>query len=257
MIVLTEPKTRMRGLRRAQGQVARGLVRASNHRLTMPSISIAEPLTLACWAYPLVAASVNQCLMSIRVDYLTSGSFVGLILDNSNPSLLSAAAWVAAYSASSKSGVVANRWQHMAGVYSAANNKRAYLDGVAATANTTNRGTDASLDAYIGYFARGVSTGPFGGQLHWPCIWSAALTAGEIQSLARGTPPWEIRPQSIVACPDMQSLYDPYLRATWTNSGTTIAEPPRLYRPRKTLFIPQAAPSTGKLLLMRRRRMYA
>jgi len=80
------------------------------------------------------------------------------------------------------------------------------------------------------------------GRLFWSCAHNAVLTPGEIAALgnrSNPTPPWEIRPESIVSMPNMRTLWDPYTRDRWTLDGTRPANPPWIWRPRQvSMYVP-------------------
>jgi hypothetical protein len=119
-------------------------------------------------------------------------------------------------------------WFHGAGVWSAINNRTAYVDGGSPSTNTTSR-TPSGIDrSIIGSY---VSSNYTDGQIAEIGVWNAALTATEIFSLSRGVTCDQVRPQSLVFyAPLIRDLSDlAQGRALTNNNGATVADHPRIY----------------------------
>jgi hypothetical protein len=119
----------------------------------------------------------------------------------------------------------ANEWVHLAAVFSSTTSRQAYLNGVGGTLNTFNVGTqDATINILVGNLTAG--------RIAEAAIWSAALSADEIASLAKGVSCNLVRPQSLIYyAPLIRNLQDVKggLAITNTNSAT-VADHPRIYR---------------------------
>ncbi len=94
------------------------------------------------------------------------------------------------------------------------------------TANVTNTQIPANLDrTTYGYLGDSTPGSPFNGRIFWPCIWNVVLNESERARLVSGVPPWYVRAESIVSCPNLKTLYDPFMQLSFTNTGTIIANP--------------------------------
>ena len=61
-------------------------------------------------------------------------------------------------------------------------------------------------------------------------MWREALTAGEVNSLAKGFPPKKVRPQSLYTyIPLVRNIQDTQKALTLTNTNATAANHPRVY----------------------------
>ena len=126
--------------------------------------------------------------------------------------------------------IAVNEWVHYAGVIQSASNRSLYVRGIL-QANTT---TPDSVATPFQTFTTGARVGPGAyadSDIAEVGIWSVALTAAEIASLAKGMTCDKIRPQSLV-------FYTPLVRdlndqkgglALTNNNGATVANHPRIY----------------------------
>jgi hypothetical protein len=208
----------------------------------------ALPITLACWfKCPAGGGSQSHSLFSLSgtAGYYCPGFDIGVQLGGFQASAYSDDGTVAISGVAS---YTANTWQHAVGVFTSTTSRTAYLNGSAATTNTTNRTyTGSSLNGF------GIHYGPtslFGGAESNYAVaecaaWNVALTADEIAALADGFSPQLIRPSALVA-------YYPLIRHTVTNgstvpdkrggqnltvtgTGLSIVEHPRIIYPKRAL----------------------
>jgi hypothetical protein len=191
----------------------------------------AVPLTISCWYYPTL--NVGTVLVAIG----TSGG-VDRFQIGSNPASAPASAAVVqggTVGSATVSGTASlSTWNHAAGVFSANNNRVAYWNGTAGTAETTSA-TPSGINR-INLAARYIVTlgNFFTGGLAEVAIWNAALTAAEIAELAAGFNPRLIRPQSIVYFNRLiNASQDIRGGLTLTNVGgaTTVSTHPRIIYP--------------------------
>lgn len=129
-------------------------------------------------------------------------------------------------------GYTTNVWAHACGVFASATSRTSYINGVAATANTTSITTGTFDRMYIGATrAASANTNFLNGSIAEVGVWSVALTANEIASLADGVACIHVRPQSLVFYgPLIRQLIDIKARATLTNNATaTVATHTRIY----------------------------
>lgn len=202
------------------------------------------PFSMACWCRH--DALVNYS--SLFGCYSSTTNDTHRLLSDSSGNLW-AQSYQAGGGASQKSGLTTGTWQHCAGVWSASNSRTAYVNGSAATTNTTSVTPTLNRTA-IGYDWGGVSTGYYlNGQVAEAAIWGAALTAAEILSLAAGVSPRLIRPQSLLAHWEIVGKVSPEPDAVggyaFTLNNTPTAYPhPRMMR-RRPLRYPRIAPAVA------------
>ena len=224
-------------------QPARKLSGSQYITRTSPVVT-ATPLTVAFWTLASNPSSVGYIFHTCD----NSDNAIGVIGVSAGGITLGA--YSDSGSSKSTKFVPASRWFHGAAVFSSVSSRLIYLDGVPGSTSSTTTTVTFTRARWGAGALYGDS--PYTGLLQWPCIWNVALNLPEIRLLSSRVPPWLIRPQSIVSCPDLQTLYDPYLHASWTNTGTTLVTPRPFVRPRNQIYLPRTA---GGLLLERRRKM--
>jgi hypothetical protein len=87
-----------------------------------------------------------------------------------------------------------NQWFNALGVFASTTSRTAYVNTTAGNTETSTRSITTEISIRIGRRATGNA---FTGQLAEFAIWNVALTADEINSLAKGFKPTRIRPQSL------------------------------------------------------------
>ncbi len=139
------------------------------------------------------------------------------------------------FRADTTSGFSSNTWTHACGVHASASSRTAYVNGGSSGSNTSvatlsNTGINSVL---VGAQSNLTfpTTSYTSGFIAEVGIWNAALTAGEIASLAKGMACDKVRPQSLVFyAPLVRNLVDPRGGITITNNnGATVANHPRVY----------------------------
>lgn len=191
------------------------------------------PLTMACWFYP-NNVTTRYTLMSLSNDlinwigggYLMSamgnvaGDPVGIGTDQNG---ITAANSTAGYNAAT--------WNHACGVFTSTTSRTVYLNGGNSATNTVSHSPTApNAGLRIARFINNFSF-YLAGQIAECGIWSAALNADEVASLAKGMTCDKVRPQNLV-------FYAPLVRdlidqkggiAITNNNAATIANHPRIY----------------------------
>jgi hypothetical protein len=122
-------------------------------------------------------------------------------------------------------------WHHLA-VTVASNNGSFYLDGAAdGTFTRGNPGTAGGQTKSIA--AQFDGQAPFNGTLAEMAVWSTALSAAEVASLANGFSPLLIRPSALVAVWPLLGPFNPELDL-WKNNlaGTLVNGPAAAAHPR-------------------------
>jgi hypothetical protein len=130
----------------------------------------------------------------------------------------------------STTGCTSGVWHHACGVHTSLSSRTIYLDGGSSATNTATLTTSGIDSLYIASFEPG-SSSDLDGQIAEVGIWSVALTAAEIASLAKGMTCDKVRPQSLVFyAPLVRDLIDAKGGLTITNNnGATVAAHPRVY----------------------------
>lgn len=203
------------------------------------AIRTTTPMTFACWA-KWNTLGTNTMLMSIGDNAATTALLNRFRLNKNASDILQATAANTTTSGNSASGTIAatNTWYHCAAVFTSSTSRVGYLDGVVGTANTTSITPGSLDDTTIGASTfTGGSIGTYmDGQIAEAGIWSVALTADEITSLAKGMSPSMIRPASLIAYWPLTSRSNPEIELhnnyDMTVNGATAADHPRVYMPR-------------------------
>lgn len=89
-------------------------------------------------------------------------------------------------------------WAHCAGVWASETSRTAYLNGVAATTNTTAVSV-SGIDAVALGYNKGSAAAYLNAAVAEVGVWNVALTADEIAALSKGVSPLLIRPTSLIA----------------------------------------------------------
>lgn len=120
-------------------------------------------------------------------------------------------------------------WHHAAGVFSAANNRVPYFNGLAGTPNTVSRAQATLNSVHIG--TRVGLTDGFMGSIAEVGVWNAALNPDEIMSLSDGMTCDKVRPQSLVFyAPLVRDLIDVKGGLTFVmNNSPYPVDHPRVY----------------------------
>ena len=189
-----------------------------------------KPFTLACW-FNSDTVTANQYLVSL--SEASGGAWAisahgGLSGDPVLAIQTQGTGWAASTAA-----YTANTWNHACGVFNATNSRTVYLNGGNNATNTASEGTrPAATNLHIGVTRfNGSFTQHTNGRIAEVGIWSAALTAAEIASLADGMTCDKVRPQSLVFyAPLVRDLQDTKGGLVITNNnGATVAPHPRIY----------------------------
>lgn len=203
------------------------------------------PLSMAAWIYESVSDRTCTILGEVNTIFGVSEAFM---LQGTSGSGISAVAVNAGSTRSSTTGVYSTgAWHHAGAVFTGATSRTAYLDGSAATTDTSSC-TPGSMSSTIAgyYFSGGTQTT----LIAEAAIWNAALTNADMLELSKGFSPNQVRPESLVR----------YWRITGRNSpeidirsgvamsltGTcAFADHPRIiYRPTQ-IVVPAAAAAGG------------
>jgi len=191
------------------------------------------PCTMAVWFNANNTTSRHSLLTIGRDNWADTNSFFSIMArgDVAGAPIRLVVTGVGTGNTDSTAGYSANTWNHACGVFQSSTSRTIYLNGGNSATSTVSRATTVLSPALrIGEF---LSTNPFkmNGMLAEVGIWSAALTAAEIASLAQGMTCDKVRPQSLVFyAPLVRDLIDQKNGLTITNNnGATVANHPRIY----------------------------
>jgi hypothetical protein len=192
----------------------------------------AVPLTLACWFYS-DSIALNQTLIGIYDASVANQWFtlqaMGAVIGDKLWAQVQGG--IGGAQAATSSGYSANTWHHACGVFASATSRTVYIDGGSAGSDAANK-TPSGLDRItVGYMGDSTPTYALSGRVAWASIWSAALSAVEIASLAGGILPWKVRAANLKACYPLWGLHSPELDISGngydlTLTGTTRADDP-------------------------------
>jgi hypothetical protein len=198
----------------------------TNDSVSINSALVTVPFTFACWVKVASGPTDNTAAMSMgrtgsaaHLHWLTLGY-------EGNPSAprvrMCAIAGGSTAAAVSTTGLTFNTWHHICGIAYATNSRAAFLNGGSKGTNSTTVNPTSMGQMIIGAMRyNGTLEEYFNGLIAIPAIWDVALTDDEVLSLAQGTRPDLVRPESLVS----YQLFDPRILDiqghAWTNSGST------------------------------------
>lgn len=220
----------------------------------------ALPVTLVCWMRTdqTTTSSVALCVGTNGGNGRVQVVYQGAVANDP----------VAAQSISSDasgvegvSGVTpGTAWFHAAAVFTSTTSRRAFVNGVGGTTNTTSNDPGASgwNRTLVGARRNSTSIGAYyDGAIAEAAIYNVALSESEIEQLANGYSPLMVRPQSL-------AFYAPLFgragasgnEEDWAGSATltqssspALADHPRIIYPRRRIAIPfSAAAATAPTL---------
>ena len=156
------------------------------------------PLTMACW-FNSDDITINQQLMAIT-DTGGDNNWFSLVLrgDDAGDPIGLQVNGSGFQQTVSTSGYSANTDHHACGVFTSATSRTIYLDGGNSAIGTTSA-TPSGIDSIsIGVLGRATPAEYVSGKAGESAVWNVALTAAEVNSLAKGASPDQVRPQNLV-----------------------------------------------------------
>lgn len=210
---------------------------ASSQYLSAPdtaSLDITGAITLAAWVKS--SGSYGTRGIVSKFETATNNRSYALYINASGQlvTAFSPSGTSANVRTDTGSTILGTNWRHVAVTFVASTSVALYVNG--ATESTSNNGVtipsalfNGTAPLWIGAVA---TTSPlWDGLIAEAAIYSAALTAAEIASLAKGMTCDKIRPQSLVFyAPLVRNLQDAKGGLTITNNGgATVATHPRVY----------------------------
>lgn len=217
------------------------------------------PITLAAWAYK---STSNQTRVAVSIGDVDSLNRVSLVfISSANVRATSVNTSGTGAVTDTSTTFSANTWAHGAAVFTSTTSRTVYLNGGgSSTSTTSNDPSAANFDTTnIGCInnSSGRST-YFDGRLAEVGVWSVALTAAEVASLAKGISPLSVRPGSLIAYWPLIGNASPEIelrnRYEMTVSGATKEVHPRVYMPRNAMIQTKTSATTIKVPVLYRQR---
>lgn len=234
--------------------MARNFTKASSHYLEHAAAVVSSmPLTMACWGR--ASSYTAEAAHSLMAISRASGGVTDCyLLDVVNVSTLPGYPVLRAWSGTGTGATgiygtttaTAGTWFHAASVFASSTSRSCYLNAAKATTTVSQTGGAFLNRTSIGRIAnyKGTPINYWNGDIAEAGIWSAALTDGEVASLADGVSPLLVRPESLVAYWPLIGRDSPESDRVggfgMTVTGATAAAHPRIYLPSSGLWIPTA-----------------
>lgn len=203
----------------------------SSYLIGGSAVLTAEPITMACW-FKAANVTASHVLMSIGTN---AGASRWQIVENTTGgSIIQAISALSGTSGTSAggSGTVSGIWRHFAGVFASTTSRKAYLDGVGMTTDTTSIAITGTNRTLIGARINSTAGAFAAGLIAEAAIWNVALTDADMIALAKGVRPSQVRPQNLVLyAPLLREIIDIRAGMVFTNNGSVVpADHPRIYR---------------------------
>lgn len=145
------------------------------------------PLSVAVWFRPENTNTNNQLFWTGA----SAGWNSHYLIAGSGGTLSAATAQNTTFAVSSGIAYVANQWQHGVGIWSAANYRQAYLNGIPDTADTTSKIPASFAASYIGAGAASVNVG-ITGAIAEVRVYNRVLSGAEVMALYAPQSRWDL-----------------------------------------------------------------
>ena len=183
--------------------MARGFTAADTEYFRSTSVSLsAFPVSFACWALHSDASPASDVLIQIQDEAGPSNwARLGLTANGDVRIRSQNAGGGTQAIVGAGSPMVQNTWHHCAGTMTDAGGGSAwaYMDGTSGSEVTGTMFFPAGIDSItIGYANDSTGSDPWNGNIFWPAVWAAVLSADDITALRKGVPPWVIKPESLI-----------------------------------------------------------
>lgn len=218
--------------------MAYSLVRASSQYISAADFSsgIEAPFTISGWCNSSDISNTQNLIVlhdggnpTDRHGIVLRGAVAGDPIDASSTTNDGG---VPSGGALTTSGYSQNTWFNGTGVFSATNSRTIYINATSSATNTTNVPITGIVKTFLGCtYSAGAAVGFLDGRLAECAIWSAALTADEVNSLSKGFKPTRVRPQSLIFyAPLVRNLQELRQGRALTNNNTaTVGNHTRVY----------------------------
>ena len=218
--------------------MARTFTVNTNYLSTTLLAAIAMPLTISVW--------VNRPILTdgplvVQVGDSGGNNYFGITFGGGGPNpyilLETNVSSSATDDAQGSTAMSATTWTHLCGIWASATSRTSYLNGTGAGTGSTSHSPTGTLNkAWIGL--QNYNGTLYGGNesLAFFGLWSVALSATDVASLAAGASPKLVQPSNLVAYCRVDGIVSPepdlIIPAGWTVTGTPPAvAQPRIFKP--------------------------
>jgi len=209
------------------------LTSASSQYLSAASAPLTvEPITMALWFRP-ASLIDGQCLLTLGSSAGVARYQISANAASNQVLVIKTADGGTQSNSTNTASFAVGQWMHIAGVFSSTTNRIGYINGVAGTANTTSVGTATPDRIVIGARLTGGFSQYTNGDIAEVGVWNQALTADEIDGLAKGFRPRMVRPAALrFELRMIRDLQELSKRLAMTNTnGATVSNHPRIIYP--------------------------
>lgn len=207
------------------------------------AVRSSQALSMACW-FNTDDNTIGQALISIG----TNGGVAKWVLSAagnvaSDPVRATSFNTGGTSAASSTTSFSMNTWHHAGAVFASNTSRTAYLDGVAAAANTTSIAVSGIDRTTIGARWSTTLDQYMSGMIAEAAVWSGSLTDADMLMLSKGFCPLMVKPATLIAYWPLIGRSDPSVEKhggfgmTWNNTPQPAAHP-RIIYPRRQLMMP-------------------
>lgn len=187
----------------------------------------AAPLTMACWYRPQTLGT-TAVLMQLG-DYTagTTDNKFRMLKSSGNQLQFIATTTSSTTLTNTQVTMAANTWYHcLVSANATYSPNRAVIDGVVATSTLSNRVPTGVNSLVVGAWLYNTTTYAYtaNGDICWPAVWNAQLTADEERALADGVSPRLIRPSALMMFieeDDQRKLWRDYISGYTLDFPTT------------------------------------
>ena len=205
--------------------MSRRFLRADGDYLEITSALVSTPpFTMACW-FTLDDLTLSTDLMAIATD-ASNNQQHALIADGAvaGDFVVAFTQTTSSVKAKTTTGITQGQWHHACGVWAAATDRRAFIDGGSKGTNTTNRSPSGMNRTQIGQSEN--NTNRHSGLIAEAAIWNVALTDGEVATLAAGISPLRVRPSALVGYWPLFGTSSPENDYSGKNNDMTLVATP-------------------------------
>lgn len=213
---------------------------ADNLQLAASAIT-AAPVTLSAWVNLAAVGTVVRTIIDINNSASAQFRNCFRLEMNTTETIQARTGSASASSASQTAGALtAGTWAHAGAVFASTTSRTAYLNGTAATTETTSRAVTGINQVTIGVesHSSGTLALPWNGEIAEAAVWDVALDAGEMAALAKGVSPLLVRPTSLIYYWPIVGKYSPEIdlisAGDMTVTGTAAAAHPRVFLPKRS-----------------------
>lgn len=162
----------------------------------------AYPFSLFAWLKP---SSTSSTMFAVASGRLGLDEWQSILASNS-ATIQASERKTGSSAQAALSGALVTNWKPCLVVYTTAANRKVYYDAASATDTANNAPTIASFDVFsIGKDPRTGQSSYWAGEIAEVACWGAALSAGDLATLAGGAAPETVQAGSLIDCWPLQT----------------------------------------------------